>query len=85
MEPNAELLLQSALSLPANERAEIAASLIESLDEEMDADVEAAWGEEIKRHLKQIDRGEVQLIPWDEVIRSMRERLIATTADRHPS
>ena len=75
MGTQAEHLLQTALSLPPNERAEIAASLIESLDEETEADVEAAWAEEIKRRIESIDKGEVQLIPADEVMRSMRERL----------
>jgi putative addiction module component (TIGR02574 family) len=75
MDAHAENLLQSALSLPANDRAEIAASLIESLDEETEADVEAAWVDEVKRRLESIDKGEVQLIPAEEVMRSMRERL----------
>ena len=85
METQAEHLLQTALSLPPSERAEIAASLIESLDEEANADVEAAWAEEIKRRLESIDKGEVQLVPWDDVIRSMRERLNDQAADRHSS
>ena len=75
METHAQHILQTALSLAANERAEIAASLIESLDEEIDADVNAAWADEVKRRIESIDHGQVQLIPWDEVMRSMRERL----------
>ena len=90
MEARAEQLLQSALSLPANDRAEIAALLIESLDDDVEttgspAEVEAAWADEIKRRLDQIDKGEVQMIPWEEVIGSMRERLNDARADRHPS
>jgi putative addiction module component (TIGR02574 family) len=75
MGTEAEHLLQTALSLPPKERAEIAVSLIESLDEQSEADIEAAWAEEIKRRIESIDKGEVQLVPADEVMRSMRERL----------
>jgi len=75
METHAEHILQTALNLPATERAEIAASLIESLDENTDAEVDVAWAAEVKRRIESIDNGQVQLIPWDDVIRSMRERL----------
>lgn len=78
MESPAESLLQTALSLPLAERAEIAASLISSLDASSDADVNSAWATEIRGRLDSIDRGEVELIPWDQVIQSMRDRL-----DRH--
>ena len=85
MEAHAEHVLQSALGLPASQRAEIAGSLIASLDEQSDSDADAAWAAEIKRRLDSIDRGEVQLIPWDDAICSMRERLNESTADRHSS
>jgi putative addiction module component (TIGR02574 family) len=29
--------------------------------------VEAAWSEEIKRRLAEIDSGAVELVPWEEV------------------
>ena len=75
MDTQAEDVLRTALSLDPDDRAEIAASLIASLDSQKDSDVEAAWAEEVKRRIEQIDKGEVQLIPADEVMRSMRERL----------
>ena len=75
MDTQAEHVLHTALSLDANERAEIAASLIASLDAQQDEGVEAAWAEEIKRRIESIDNGDVQLVPSDEVMRSMRERL----------
>jgi putative addiction module component (TIGR02574 family) len=75
MDTHAEQILQSALSLPPDDRVEIAESLIQSLDEERAAEIEAAWAEEIKRRLESIDKGQAQFIPADEVMRSMRERL----------
>ena len=32
----------------------------------MDADIEAAWVDEVDRRLDAIDRGEMRSIPWDE-------------------
>ena len=75
MDIQAEHVLRTALSLDPDDRAEIAASLIASLDSQKDEDVEAAWAEVVKRRVEQIDKGEVQLIPADDVLRSMRERL----------
>jgi putative addiction module component (TIGR02574 family) len=75
MDTQAEQILQSALTLAPDDRVEIAESLILSLDEERAAEVEVLWAEEIKRRIESIDKGEAKMIPWDEGIRSMRERL----------
>ena len=75
MDSQAEQILQSALNLHPDDRVEIAESLILSLDEKWAAEIESAWAEEIKRRLESIDKGEVQLIPADEVMREMRARL----------
>ncbi len=75
MTTQADDILQTALSLAPAERAEIAASLIASLDPQASEEIDAAWADEIKRRIDQIDRGEVQLVPADDVLRSMRERL----------
>lgn len=36
-------------------------------EEPSDQDIEAAWSDEIKRRLAEIDAGTVELIPWEEV------------------
>jgi putative addiction module component (TIGR02574 family) len=68
-------LKNKAAQLSDSERAELALSLIESLDGPADPDVEEAWRLEIERRMGQIDRGEVQLIPGDEVFARLRRRL----------
>ena len=68
-------LKQKAAELSDAERAELALSLIESLDGPADPDVEEAWRVEIERRIGQIDRGEVELIPGDEVFARLRRRL----------
>lgn len=67
-----QAILEQALKLPSAERAQIAEHLIASLDEGPDVDVEQAWQEEVQRRIQQIDRGEVQTIPWEEVRRQLR-------------
>jgi putative addiction module component (TIGR02574 family) len=62
-------LLEEALELPEHDRAEIAARLIESLDPASDEDAPAAWGDEIRRRLEELDRGETPTVPWPEARR----------------
>jgi putative addiction module component (TIGR02574 family) len=68
-------LKEKASQLPDAERAELALALIESLDGPADPGVEEAWRIEIERRIGQIKRGEVQLIPGDEVFAKLRRRL----------
>lgn len=60
-------LLKQALTLSDKERAELASSLIDSLDPTVDSDAEQAWQEAINRRLSEIENGQVKTIPWDEV------------------
>jgi putative addiction module component (TIGR02574 family) len=68
-------LKKKASQLPEEERAELALSLIESLDGPADSDVEEAWQQEIERRVRQFERGEVELIPAEEVFARARRRL----------
>ena len=72
MSHTAEDVLANALSLTAEERGKVAATLIESLDEQVDDGSDEAWAAEIQRRLDEIDAGKVQLIPWDEARRIIR-------------
>lgn len=71
MSGQSQALLEQALKLPVNERAELAEQLLRSLDPVADQDVEAAWQKEIQRRLSEVERGVAEMIPWEEV----RERL----------
>ena len=75
MERHAAEVLKDALALPAEARAALIDSLIQSLDRTIDDRVEEAWREEIHRRLQQIDSGAVQLLPWEEGRRRLRDRL----------
>jgi len=61
------------MALPPEDRAAMASSLIESLDEAVDEDVEAAWNEEIKRRVDDIRSGRVKTIPGEQVLRELAE------------
>lgn len=69
MTQEATELLKKALTLSAEERAQLVDSLLESLDEprEDPADIEAAWNEEIARRIADLDSGKAKTIPWEEV------------------
>jgi putative addiction module component (TIGR02574 family) len=67
MERSLNDVFQQAVQLPERDRATLAGLLIETLDPVSEPDVEAAWSEEIKQRLAEIDAGTVELIPWETV------------------
>ena len=62
-------LLQKALTLSDEERAELAASLIDSLDTDVDAGAESAWNRETASRIGDLDSGKAKTVPWEEVRR----------------
>ena len=67
-----ERVIAEALRLPLHERARLAEELITSLDE--DAELEAAWLEEVERRREEVASGKVQLVDADEVVNRLRTR-----------
>jgi putative addiction module component (TIGR02574 family) len=59
-------LLNDAMRLPDEQRAALAAALIESLDHGVDEDAEAVWSVEITRRLRDVESGNVKTIPWPQ-------------------
>jgi putative addiction module component (TIGR02574 family) len=74
MTPDPGKLLQEALKLSPDARAALAASLLESLDQAVDEDAEAAWATEITKRINELDSGAVTPIPWSEARRRILER-----------
>ena len=64
-------VLRDALALDEKDRAALAGVLLESLDSEQDEGVEEAWAAEIRRRTAELNSGEVETVPWEDV----RERL----------
>ena len=75
----ADRVLQDALTLSEQERAEIAARLIESLDvapEGEAAEVEAAWAAEIERRCAALDAGTTGTTDWEDVQREIEAEIL---------
>jgi putative addiction module component (TIGR02574 family) len=64
-------LLEKALALPVEARAALAGSLLDGLDETVDANVEASGQTEIASRIEQLDTGKAKTIPWIEVRRRL--------------
>jgi len=74
-------LFREAIRLDDGDRATLAGLLLESLDQPPAPAVEAAWAEEIELRVRQLDSGEVESIPWEEV----KTRLLAREQTGHAS
>jgi putative addiction module component (TIGR02574 family) len=68
-------LSQRARALEPEDRARLAEELLASLDAGMDPEVAAAWDEEIRRRIAEIENGTAKLIPADEVFARARRAL----------
>ncbi|MEI7868604.1 MAG: addiction module protein [Candidatus Methylumidiphilus sp.] len=66
---NIDTLRIEALSLPIQERAQLAEQLLASLDELSEAETEQLWLQEAARRAAEMDQGLVQRISADEVRR----------------
>jgi putative addiction module component (TIGR02574 family) len=73
MSEKGQKVLEEALALPPEDRADLAATLIESLDEKEDEAVEEAWAREIQQRMREVESGAVKTVPWSEA----RKRILA--------
>ena len=75
MPREAAQLLNEALELPAEARAALADSLLDSLDTAEDTDVDQAWRVEIERRIVFLDEKSAKLVPWEDVHARLNRRL----------
>ena len=77
--PDLREIQQAALALPEAELDELCRNLLISLEPQeglvSEEEAEAYWIQEAERRVKEIDRGEAQMIPHAEVMRKARELL----------
>ncbi len=62
----AQRVFEQALELSDDDRGQLAGLLLESLEGDSNADVEAAWRTVIARRMAELDDGKVQPVSWDE-------------------
>lgn len=67
--------MQKALSVSEEERADLACSLIDSLDATVDEGAESAWEQEIARRIAELDSGRAKTVSWEEVRRRISSKL----------
>jgi putative addiction module component (TIGR02574 family) len=79
MTDRAQAVLREALTLPLDQRADVAAELLASLEDVTAATdpaaVEAAWGAEIERRARRVMSGQSVGEPWEDVRNRIAQRL----------
>ena len=71
----AETIQTEALSLPVQERAELAEQLLASLDALSETEIEALWFQDAARRATEMDQGLSKRIPGD-IVRSQAQALL---------
>jgi putative addiction module component (TIGR02574 family) len=79
MTPEVSKLLEQALSLSVEEQEALADSLISNLGGKVDEAVLAAWDDEVKKRIAELDSGRAKTVPWAEV----RQRNLAKLPRAH--
>ena len=70
----ADRVVDEALDLPADARIGLVDRILESLNLPTRPDIDKMWTEEVERRVAQIDRGEVELVPGEEVFAKIRRK-----------
>ncbi|MCP4147324.1 MAG: addiction module protein [bacterium] len=70
-----EDIINQAMNLPPDTRALLADRLLGSLAPSGRKDIDALWAAEAERRINEIENGEVDLIPGDEVFKELRKSI----------
>ena len=67
-----EEVISEVMSLPPDARAIVADRLLMSLDSPRRKEIDILWAEEVERRVRQIETGEVNPIPGEDVFKEIR-------------
>ena len=70
-----EDIFRDAMGLPGEVRAELTERLVESLAQDISPEITSAQLAEVGRRIAQVESGEVELVPGDEVLARVRNLL----------
>ncbi len=70
----AKRVFDEALSLPAEARVSLVEKLLTSLNLPTQPEIDRLWAEEAERHIAQIDKGEIKLVPGKRVFSNIRKK-----------
>ena len=76
------MLFRSALALSEEDRGRLAEQLVQSLDREVDPDVEEAWSAEIERRLARVDAGQSKTVTMSEAVARLQQAARASASGR---
>jgi putative addiction module component (TIGR02574 family) len=82
MSAAAKEIVEAALKLDPEARAEVAQEIIESLENSNYGELSPAWEEELDRRVRDIEEGRVQLIPGEQVFAEIEASLRARRASK---
>lgn len=74
MSTEASKILTEVLALPPDERAQLVERILDSLGAEPDKERLERWAAEAESRLDAIDRGELDVLPGEEVLERLRQR-----------
>ena len=74
MSPHTTQILEQALSLSAQERAELAERLLSSLELSPDPKIDALWGQEVEDRLDAFHQNKISTVPVKQVFESVTRR-----------
>ncbi len=74
MSTHGSRILTEVLALPVPERAELVERILDSLGEAPDKERLERWVAETESRLDAIDRGELETLPGEDVLASLRQR-----------
>lgn len=67
-------VIDDALALPAEARIGLVDRILKSLNLPTQPDIDRVWAEESERRVAEIDQGQVDLIPGEEVFDKIRRK-----------
>ena len=82
MSAAAKEIIEAALKLEPESRAEVAEGILESLESSSYGELSPAWEEEIERRVREIEDGRVQMIPAEQVFTEIEASLRARRANK---
>lgn len=75
MDTSFDEIVADAMKLPLRDRVRLAQRLVSSLDDQMEANVEALWEAEAERRIEELRTGRVRGIDATEAFRKAHEAL----------
>jgi len=74
MATTVDKICNEALYLQAEARISLIERLLNSLNLPTQADIDRLWSEEAERRITEIDRGDIKLIPGEQVFDNIRRK-----------